>query len=72
VAIRTTVAGIAENQAGVAGAAVRTLMHATQWIPGLTVAEVGRGAQRFPVRGSVAVFTGEGQRTVRTGGWTAL
>ena len=56
-AVRTMRADFLENQACVTLGAFHLLMHATQWITGLIVTELGIRTDRFPACVGVAILT---------------
>ena len=64
VAIRTILAYVGEDRLGVARDAFHLFMHAAKGIGGFVVVEFRNGTDRAPGSRSVAVFTGDRERTV--------
>lgn len=65
VAVAAFPSHIAEHRFQVALRTRNRLVHATKWVAGLVVIELGYLADRFPSAGGVAVLTGDVQRSVR-------
>lgn len=68
VAIRTSRAGVLENQIRVALLAVHFRVQTAQGVAGPVVIELGNAANRFPTGVRMAVFAGNADRAVRVAG----
>ena len=67
VAIGALLADVAKDQTGVAGGADDLLMHSTERVARVVMAKLGKGADRLPIGGGMAVLAGDCQGAVRIG-----